>query len=393
MRDPDFTVAVGHSFTADHDAAVEAVLRACARRLAGRRPSAGLVFASYATMDYGRMLRRIMAEYPGLELVGCAAAGEMSERGMRTGSLLLVLFASDTVRFFSGLGENVSQDPGLALRQASMGWDGAAGPGDVLLPFFDGVRCTGCDMESLFAAAGLGQASVFGGFSGDFLKTHGAVLFHKSRVAADAVAVLGMSGVDVSHGLGSGWVPVGADMSGLAAEGGRLSRIDGERVRDLYRSHIGEDLDMAPYFPLVIRSKASGAVYTRSAAALDPEDGHGDFQGGFPGADLTASFGVIGRREIVLSSEKAAITALQSREQGRTCFALAISCGVRKDILGQSCDAELEALRGALPPDVPLAGVYLTAQVAPLPGVARSFVHNNSFSLVLFQLRNGEKER
>ena len=113
-----FRMAVGHSDDIDLDVAIQAVLGECDAALGGVTPRAGLLYAAWDA-DHQAIVDAIADHYPGIELAGATAAGEMSSViGMAEDSVALAVFASDTVEITAGLGRNLREDPVAAARQA-----------------------------------------------------------------------------------------------------------------------------------------------------------------------------------------------------------------------------------------------------------------------------------
>src|SRR5207342_3524505 len=102
-----FRMAVGHSDDIDLDGALATVFAACDAALAGARPTAGLLLATWDA-DHQLILETILRRYPGLALAGATTAGEMtSVMGYQQDSIALALFASDSVEITVGLGHGI----------------------------------------------------------------------------------------------------------------------------------------------------------------------------------------------------------------------------------------------------------------------------------------------
>src|SRR5436190_21127143 len=111
-------MALGHSDEVDLDDALEAVLEQCSEGLDGAEPDAGFLLATYES-DPTPLVEGIRKVYPDVELAGSTSAAEMSSvGGFQEGSVVLALFASDTVDVTAGLGTGVAVDPEGAARSA-----------------------------------------------------------------------------------------------------------------------------------------------------------------------------------------------------------------------------------------------------------------------------------
>ncbi len=113
-----FRMAVGHSDDIDPAVALSQVFAGCDAGLAGARPRAGLLFATFDA-DHQALVAAVREHYPDIELCGSSAAGEMSSvGGFQEDSIALALFATDDVDVVAGLGTGVLVDPRAAAIQA-----------------------------------------------------------------------------------------------------------------------------------------------------------------------------------------------------------------------------------------------------------------------------------
>ena len=99
------------SFAAGLDAA-----RQAASGIREHSISLALVFAS-VRYDMEEMLRGIQQVVPGAPILGTTTAGEICN-GIRSGSVVVVLFASPYIKVAAGIGERVSSSWGRAVLQA-----------------------------------------------------------------------------------------------------------------------------------------------------------------------------------------------------------------------------------------------------------------------------------
>src|SRR5687767_7962659 len=111
-------MAVGHSDDVDAGDALDDVLEQCARNLDGSEPKAGLLLATHE--DHPQpLIEGVRDAYPDVELIGSTSAAEMSSvLGFQEGSIVLALFASDTVDITGGLGTGLASDPSGTARRA-----------------------------------------------------------------------------------------------------------------------------------------------------------------------------------------------------------------------------------------------------------------------------------
>ncbi len=98
--------ASGHSEDIDTLSAFAEVREQCEVVLKGKAPQAGLLFAGI-DFEHQELLDEIYDAWHGIELIGCTTDGELSScLGFREDSVSLLLFASHTIDFASGLGSS-----------------------------------------------------------------------------------------------------------------------------------------------------------------------------------------------------------------------------------------------------------------------------------------------
>ncbi len=113
-----FFSVVAQSDDIDAEGALAEILVQCREKLGEKVPKAGLLFSTI-DLEHQQVLDGILNAWPGLELIGCTTAGEMSSAlGYREDSVALVLFGSDSIEFASGIGRDVSKDIPSACRTA-----------------------------------------------------------------------------------------------------------------------------------------------------------------------------------------------------------------------------------------------------------------------------------
>ena len=105
-----FKVAVGHSEDPDSLDAIKEILEQCADVLKGDKPNAGILFSA-VEYDHASILKHILEQFPGIELIGCTSSGEItSTSGYMEGSLVLALFCTDRVKIHGGVVRNLSKE-------------------------------------------------------------------------------------------------------------------------------------------------------------------------------------------------------------------------------------------------------------------------------------------
>src|SRR5215469_12683614 len=84
-----FFTVVAQSDDIDAEGALAEILAQCREKLGERVPKAGLLFCTI-DLEHEQVLDGILEAWPGLELIGCTTAGEMSSAlGYREDSVAL----------------------------------------------------------------------------------------------------------------------------------------------------------------------------------------------------------------------------------------------------------------------------------------------------------------
>ncbi|MEM9152750.1 MAG: FIST N-terminal domain-containing protein, partial [Cyanobacteria bacterium P01_F01_bin.3] len=204
-------LAVGHSNDPDSQDAITEVLEQIHTTLAGDIPRAGLLFAAI-DFEHDQILQKVAETFPNIELIGGTTDGEMSSvLGFEQDSLTLVVFCSDTITISAGIGHNVSKDVDAAA-QAAVQQARAAHTEDIQFCISLPESLTTSSqiiLDSLKQTLGV-QVPIFCGLTADQWRFQQTYQFFKTEVYSDAAPVLLFSGpILFSHGIASGWQPIG----------------------------------------------------------------------------------------------------------------------------------------------------------------------------------------
>jgi PAS domain S-box-containing protein len=361
------SAVVGQAEGIDTLEVVRDAVKQCQSQLAGQQPQAGVVFAS-GYLDHALMLEEIEAHFPGLDLVGCTTDGEISSGlGHSDDSICLMLFNSSQIQFKALLVEDLWQNPQAALEQACrQAWREMGREPSLCLAFPDGH---GKDADGLLEmlTAELGRdCPVFGGAAGTlWVENFSIKVFYKTRVLQDAMPLLFMAGpLKYSFAIGHGWEPIGKRAVVSEAEGATVKRIGDMKAVEFYRHYLGEHFVSAREFVLAVYEQGKENYYVR--APLDYlEDESIVFSGKVPeGAQVQLTEPV--RDSLLQQASRTAGRAASASRGWTPAFALAFSCGFRKEVLGTRSIEEVARIKEALPPGLPLAGFFSFGEIAPL---------------------------
>jgi hypothetical protein len=377
-------VAVGHSNDPDSLEAIQEVLQQCQSSLSGRAPKAGILFAA-VDFDHPLILDRIQATFPNLELIGCTTDGELSSvLEFQQDSLTLMLFCtSDDIEIRAAVGRQVSQNPVAIAQQAVT---------DAQQRLSQPVKFCIAVPESLTTNASaivaglqtaLGDTPIYGGAAADQIKDQNQTYqFFKTEVLSDAVPLLLFAGnVIFSHGVASGWRPVGKRAQITKSQGNIIYEIDGKPALEFYHYYLNKfAIDTA--YPLAVFAPGENQFFLRGALAHDPATGSITVSGDFP-EQSTIQITDASLDDIVTASKTAFADALAVYPGEHPDAALFFSCAWRRFIMGTRTPEEYQLISQHWGNTVPGCGFYTFGEIAPIHQGGATFFHNTTFVTLL----------
>jgi len=220
----------------------EAARAALAQIGPGGSPSLVIVFAS-PHYHHGEVLRGIRSVTGHAPLLGCSSAGEFTELGMSSQSVVVAAISSDTMRFTVGCGRHLKQGLSRAVGEAISNFRGLV-PGSLraglvhrtILLFADALAGGGESLiDELMVRTAL-QYELAGGAAGDDVKFKKTPVFYQDEVLTDAfVCAEILSTSPLGLGISHGWTPIGRTMRVTRSEGAVINEIDGRPALDIYR--------------------------------------------------------------------------------------------------------------------------------------------------------------
>ena len=385
-----FRMVVGHSDDVDLENALEAVFALCDAGLAGVAPKAGLLLSAWE-VDHQAVIDAVRARYPGIELAGSSAGGEMSSvLGLREDSVSLALFASDSIDIVAGLGRNVAAAPVAAARQAvaeATAKTQLAPRLCIVLSTIGGVEAS-VILDALRAALGPGIPIIGGGAAprdpaGDPIANSGRE-FAGDVLASDSLAILLFAGpLAFSFGVETGWRGVGPRATVTRSSPAAVFEIEGRPALDFYERYVGAGQPPIANPLAVFDEPSSERFYLRTPVAYDREAGSIAFFGAVPeGATVQIT---VAATDQIFEGTKASISAALagfpagSRPDG----ALLFSCATRKYLLGTRAGREIDLVRELLGETVPVSGFYCMGEIAPMASADLTRFHNATMVSVL----------
>jgi len=383
-------VGLGQSENFDTLAAIESVIDQCRSQMADLQPQAGIVFAS-VNFDHRLMLDRILEIFPGLDLIGCTTAGEFSSSfGFSDDSISLMVFYSNEVQIGIGVGRAVSENPAEALpaavKEAS---DKLSQPASICLAFPDWHSQS---FDSLVKGLNLAlgyDCPIFGGVAGTLWNEDLVPLqFYRDEVLADAMPIILFAGsLEYSFSIANSWKPVGKQAKITSAEGRRVKRIDDFNAVDFYRHYLGDHSTPPQEFLLAVYDENSARSYLRGPMEYHPDASITFFESIPVGATVQLTEAI--REDMIEDTQYTSRQVVQALPELKPAFAMAFSCGFRKNLLGTRVGQEFQILKDNLPRNLPLIGFYSFGEIAPIIKGQESLFHGATLVTLLVGQRNG----
>lgn len=354
--------------------AVEQALRGL-----GEKPTVGFLFAS-PRHPLDEALKEAKAR-AGCEFLGCHTAGEFTEQGLTSKSLVVLLTSLDANSFVVRNAIGVKADPAGAARQLTGGFAdlqaksakvGAALSTTVLL--VDGLAGSGERLVKDVLAGTRPYQQVVGGAAGDdgqFKTTSVGTSRQSGSDSAAALHVFGKKpwGVGVDHGLRAQTRP----MRVTRAHQNVVYELDGRPAIEAYRTHArsrGVELTDQTTAPFLIANELG--VYFLN----DVQQARAPLRVGSEGelhlaADLPqgASVCILDGEpdEMVKACGRAAAQAKAGLQGAKAAGVLVFDCICRGMILGEGFQRELDAVKEQFP-GVPVAGFLTYGEIARFSG-------------------------
>ena len=376
-------LAVGHSAEYAPEAMVQEIIAQCEDDLDGANPQAGIVLAATG-LEFSAILTGLRRHWPSLNLIGCSSVGELSSKLLyEEDSVAVMLFASDKIEIRTGLGREVSKDPKKAASAAVKQAVSQCTKEVVLCITTPESLTTSSDaIVSGIAEALEGDVPIVGGTAGDNWKFENTYQFFDGEVLQDSVPVLLFAGpLNLSHGVASGWNPVGRRAPVTNVEGNVVHTIGDQRALDFYEHYLGKNATPSGEYPLAVL-ESSGHYYLRAPLGYDEDKGSVIFAGDIPlGSEVQISEA---SRDDVLEGVRASVKMASEGLAGREPLAaLVFSCAARNDLLGTRTKEEIDALRLEVGTTLPFVGFYAYGEISPFRKGSPTRFHNETFITLL----------
>lgn len=355
-----------------------------------------VVFGS-SLIDQDALMTGIADAAPGIPMVGCSTAGEISSEGLASeGGVVVVAFASNQLHFGTGFGTHMewnARRSGIDL--ADTIHDALESKMTSAL-LFSNVLSGGTEDALLGLREQVGGLLklVSGGASDNF-SFYETSQYYNCRAFGDAITGVGFSGSYSSACvMRHGFLPVGILRHVTKATGNIIEEIDGMPAIRLYEDYFGEQYStmlsegkltaFASSYPLGIYIEGASHPFLRSPLRVDIDKGLIVCGGNVPsGSSLRL---MISDKQQAVATARDAARELMSKLGGKKPkVVFMFSASARRKILGHSASREVRAVQEEIGRDVPLAGFYSYAEYALDDTTDEPAVMQNG-SVVLFAI-------
>ncbi|WP_427159180.1 FIST signal transduction protein [Aliinostoc sp. HNIBRCY26] len=374
-----FKIVVGHSNDPDSFAAVEEVIQQCTTSLNGHIPQAGILFTAI-DFDHILILQKIHQVFPGIELIGGTTDGEISSvLEFQQDSVTLMLFYSDEIEIFAGVGVQVSVDPVKATQQAvAQAKAKTTKLPQLCLTHPESLTTSGVSiLKGLKLALGE-KFPIFGGLAADQSKYQQTYQFFQTQVLSDSVPILLFSGnILFSHGVASGWFPIGKTSKVTKVEKNIVYEIDDQPALEFYRRYLGT-LSPSIEYPIAVFADDEVNFYLRAPIAHDEITGSITFFADVP-EQATIQMAEAGHEDILTAAHASFINAVNNYPGKKPAGVLFFSCVARRQILGMQAQQEYQTTRNYVNQFLPACGFYSNGEIAPINSTGQTHFHNETF--------------
>ncbi|HEX5310838.1 FIST signal transduction protein [Aquabacterium sp.] len=357
-----------------------------AAELMAIRPQLAWVFADAAHLAQADALPRLQAALPGVTLVGCSTAGEISREGVSNGGVVITAVHFEHPGFrvvtteLNGMADSAAA--GQRLGEALAG-----SPVHAVLVLGQGVDINGSALIEGLEGNLPGHVAVSGGLAGDGGAFRQTWTVSSQAVSPRQIVALGLTDphIELRHGTFHGWQPFGVMRRVTRAQGNVLYELDGEPALDVYKRYLGEYARDLPGSGLLFPFEMLGEDCTdlgliRTILGVDETQGSLILAG-----DIVAN-GYLRlmhatRSSLVDGAEVAAEQVVAHGVSNQPGLSLLISCVGRKLVLGSQVDEEVEAVADVLGRQAWVAGFYSYGEISPILSGQDCRLHNQTMTI------------
>ena len=386
------SVGVGYSQKSEPEEAAKEALKTALLPLKKQKPDLIIAFASPTKYNQTKLINAINSANPDSEIIGCSTSGEISNFGSTDGSVVIMALHSKKIRFITGLGENIKEDPresGRVLAKNIIKKGGGKPQAIIMLP--DGLAGNGADIvRGVLDIAG-SDIKLAGGAAGDdflFKKTYE---YLNGQIYTGAVVGVGLYGsFNMGIGVKHGWIPIGNPRTVTKSKSNVVYEFDNKPAIQMYEDQFGKDKTvvsknepfarLAITYPLGILIPGKDEYLIRDPLSVDD---HGEITCAAEIPKGSQAYIMIGSVEEAISAAEDAAERSLRDIAGKAEAVLIFNCIARKKLLMNKKQEEIDRIMRIIGKNVPLAGFYTYGEQAPLGGEITTCSFHNETDVIV----------
>lgn len=357
-----------------------------AQALRAIEPQLAWVFADVKWLSDPTCLPALQAALPGVALIGCSTAGEITQDGVESGALVVTAVHFDHPDFkwvtthiddmagSHAAGERLAQSlPKEGLRNVLILGQGVHINGSALI---EGMRAVLGD-----------DVPLSGGLAGDGGQFQQTWTVSPESISDKQLVALGLYGshLELRHGTCHGWQPFGVMRRVTRCEGNVLYELDDEPALDIYKRYLGayaKDLPASgllfPFEMLGEDLHSMGLI--RTILGIDEDKGSLILAGDIvPNGYLRLMHATTD--SLINGAQTAAELAREEGLPSVSSLALLVSCVGRKLVMGAHVDEEIEAVADVFAQHATVCGFYSNGEISPLIKGLDCKLHNQTMTI------------
>lgn len=349
------------------EAAKDALLKA------GRPKADCAIILSSSAFNPQEVLSGVREASGAAAVAGCSTSGEIISSGPQDRSVIVLVLASDDVRFHPVKAESISKDMQQAGRAfAEQVRQKSGGKAKLTFIFSDPLSGNGTELvRGIFDVLG-NSFPLLGGAAGDDMKFKKTFQYFNDQVLTDAAVGIALEGdFQCRVGADHGWQPIGNPRTVTKAKGTVLYELDGKPAFDLYRQHFGARADdfkealsiAAVTYPMGMKVKEDDKIMIRVPLGVGAD---GSIACGAEVLEKSQIYLMIGTVSSATWASKGVAEKIHDAARGANPKLIFLSnCVARKVLMGDHCRKEVQAIQDLLGRQAEVFGFYSYGQIAP----------------------------
>ena len=390
-------VGIGFNTQPDHTKAAKEAVNCALAAIERRRADLAFLFG---TEEFIRpfTLKTITEHLGGIPILGLTTPGLMLNRGISRNGILAVLFSLPEEMYFNtACARDILSKTALSAGE-KLGEEllyGCKGIHRSLsIMFSEGYIPDGQDValglqERIGRSFPLVGASISGHNNRDI--KNASLFYCGASLNNAACGVLFAGKMNFGLGVRCGWQALGKPREITASSGNTVYEINGRPAAELYREYFAKDtlsLDreingLLRLYPLGIEVSGEDKYLVRTVSSIQSDDSI-IFNGDMPQGNRVRL--MIGSKDACLEdTREAAQTALKELKGQKAKLILIFNSLARAKLLSHHRNMEIEIIKGVFGGDAPIAGIYTSAEQAPLSGseyLGKNYFNNNSICVL-----------